>query len=313
MLKYIFKRILAMILTLFIIVSLGFCVIRLMPGSVYDNPEYSDELVAELEKKAHLDEPIIVQYWYFIRDLVVTGDWGVSLKIAPGVPVFQVIKEKIPVTMILNLLSLVISLPVGILLGTIAALNKSKMPDNVISVLVIIGISVPSFVFASGLQYFLAYKLDLFQIVYQSTGTWVSRLNSIILPVLALSLGSIATVCRYLRGELIETMSSEYMLLARTKGLSTSKAISRHAFRNSCIPLMNIIISMFTNIVGGSLVVERLFSIPGVGGTMVSSINANDHWLTIAILLFYSTVSLMTVLIVDISYALIDPRIRLEG
>jgi oligopeptide transport system permease protein len=313
MLKYVFKRFLAMLFTLFIIISLGFCVIRLMPGSVYDNPEYSDALVAELEKKAHLDRPIIVQYWYFLKGLVTTGDWGVSLKISPGVPVFRVIRDRIPVTVQLNLLSLLISLPLGILFGTLAALQQGKLADNIISIMVVLGISVPSFVFASAMQYFLAYKLDLFEIIYQSTGSVLTKLNSMFLPVMALAMGSIATVCRYLRGELIETMSSEFMLLARTKGLRLRQAIARHAFRNSCIPLTNIIVSMFTGIMGGSMVVERVFSIPGVGGIMVNSINANDHWLTIAILFFYSVISLGTVLLVDIAYAIIDPRIRLEG
>ena len=311
MLKYIIKRIGAMILTLFIIITLCFFLIRLMPGSVYDNPEYSEELIEKLEEKAHLNEPIYIQYYYFIRDLITTGDWGVSVKIRPGVPVFQVLTDCIPVTLELNILSLLISLPLGIFAGAVAALTKSRLPDHLISILVVICISVPSFVLASCLQYFLGFKANAFPIIYQSTGPALERLHSMILPVLALSFGSIATLCRYVRGELIETLSSEYMLLARTKGLSTRQAITRHAFRNSMVPLANIIIPMFTNIMGGSLVVEKIFAIPGVGGMLVKSINSNDHWLTIAILLFYSVISLITILLVDISYGLIDPRIRL--
>lgn len=313
MFRYVCKRVALMLLTLFIIVTLAFCAIRLMPGGIYDNPEYSDELLAELNKKAHLDEPLLVQYGYFLKDLIFTGDWGVSLKLSPGMPVFEVIKERIPITMVLNIISTLVSLPLGILMGAIAALRKGKLTDTIISMLVVLGISVPSFVFASGLQYFLAYRLNLFEIVYQSIGEWGRRINSMILPITALSLGSIATLCRYLRGELIETMSSEFMVLARTKGLSTSKAIARHAFRNSLIPLTNTIVVMFTGIMGGSLVIERMFSIPGVGGILVNSINTNDHWLTIAIILFYSVINLGTILLGDIMYAVIDPRIRLEG
>lgn len=301
-----------MALTLFIIITLCFCVIRLMPGSVYDNPEYSDELIAALEEKAHLNEPLLVQYYYFLRDLIVSGDWGVSLKLYPGKAVFDVLKDKIPTTLVLNVMSLVVSIPLGIIAGTWAALKKSKLPDFIISFLVVLCISVPSFVFASGLQYFIAYKWGAFPIIYDSMGTGFERIRSMVLPVMALSFGSIATICRYLRGELIETLSSEFMLLARTKGLTRFSAITRHAFRNSCVPLANIIIPMFMSIMGGSLVVERIFSIPGVGGLLVNSINANDHWLTIAIMLFYSGISVVTMLLVDVSYGIIDPRIRLS-
>jgi oligopeptide transport system permease protein len=301
-----------MVLTLFIIVTIAFMVVRLMPGSVYDNPDYSIEIIQALEAKAHLDKPIVVQYLYYLKG-VMAGDWGVSVKMAPSVPVFEVIKERIPVSMQLNLISLFIALPFGIMTGTIAALNKSKMPDYVISFMVVIFISVPSFVFASLMQYFLSFKFGLFPIVFAATATGVAKWHSMILPVLALSFGPIATVTRYLRGELIETLSSEYMLLARTKGLTKTQATIKHAFRNSCVPLANIIIPMFTGILGGSLVVERIFSIPGIGGIMIDSVNTHDHFLTVAVLLFYSIISLTTILLVDISYGIIDPRIRLGG
>lgn len=311
--KYIFKRIIAMMLTLFIILTIAFMVVRLMPGNVYDNPELPQKVIEALEKKAHLDKPVIVQYYYFLRGVVLDNDWGTSVKIEPSVPAFDVLKTRIPVSMTINLISLAISLPLGIIAGTLAALKKNKMPDHIISFIVVIFISVPSFVFASLLQYFIAFKLNLFPIVYQGTKVGVSRLHSLSLPILALSFGPIATVARYLRGELIETLDSEFMLLARTKGLTRLQATIRHAFRNSLLPLTNIIIPMFTNILGGSLVVERIFSIPGIGGIMIDSINANDHPLTIAALIFYSFISLLTILIVDVSYGIVDPRIRIGG
>ncbi len=310
--KYILSRVIAMALTLFIIVTIAFMVVRLMPGSVYDNPDYSIEIIQALEAKAHLDKPVVVQYFYYLKG-VVAGDWGVSVKLAPSVPVFEVIRDRIPVSMTLNLISLAIALPLGIMTGTIAALNKSKWPDYIISFIVVICISVPSFVFASLMQYFLSFRLGLFPIVFGATTTGLDRLYSLVLPVLALSFGPIATVTRYLRGELIETLGSEYMLLARTKGLTKAQATVRHAFRNSCVPLANIIIPMFTGILGGSLVVERIFSIPGIGGIMIDSVNTSDHFLTVAVLLFYSVISLATILLVDISYGIIDPRIRLGG
>lgn len=311
--RYILKRFGMILLTMFIIISLGFFVLRLMPGSVYDDPNLSPEIVAALEAKAHLDEPLIVQYFYFWRNIIVDGDWGVSVKIEPSVPVFQVLRNRIPVTMALNIASLLVSIPLGIITGTLAALKKSKLPDHVLSLMVVLFISVPSFVFASLLQYFAAGQFGWFPVVFQNTTDMAVKISSMVLPVLALALHPIASICRYLRGELIETLSSEFMLLARTKGLSHYKAIVCHAFRNSMVPMANVVIPMFTNIMRGSLVVEKIFSIPGVGGIMTNAVSVNDHSLTMAALIFYSAISLFTILLVDISYGIIDPRVRLGG
>ncbi len=314
MTKYIIKRVGMMFFTLFIIISIAFFVLRLMPGSPYgDEIDLSPEAIAALEAKQHLDKPLIVQYAYFMKGIALENNWGVSITMRPGMECFDIIKERVPATLVLNVAALIISIPLGITAGTIAAVFKTKMPDYVISLLVIICISVPSFVFASLLQYFLAGSNGWFPIVYSTTGNWIERFKSMILPILALSFSPIATVCRYLRGELIETMSSEYMLLARTKGLKNYQAIVRHAFRNSMVPLANVIIPMFTRIMGGSMVVEGLFAVPGIGGILVDSINARDYSLTIAALLFYSFISVATILLVDISYGIIDPRIRLEA
>ena len=301
-----------MVLSLFIIISVAFFALRLIPGGPYDDdPDLAPEAQAALIARMNLDKPLPVQYVLFIKGILLENNWGASLKLRPGIPAFDIIKERVPATMLLNIMSLLISLPLGILAGTLAALYKSKWPDALISVLVILCISVPSFIFATLLQYFPAYRWELFPLLFNATGNTAARLKSMILPVMALSFGPIATVCRYLRGELIETLSSEYMLLARTKGLKRTQAIARHAFRNSCVPLANIIIPMFTNIMGGSLVVETLFSVPGIGTLIVDSINTRDYTVTMAALLFYSFISVMTILIVDLSYGLIDPRIRL--
>jgi oligopeptide transport system permease protein len=314
MAKYIAGRIVAMIITLFIIVSLSFFVIRLMPQNIFDNPDLPPYVVEALEKKMHLDKPLYVQYFYFVRGVLLEGDWGTSVKIKPSQPVFRVITSRLPITMLINVISLAVSLPLGIMAGTVAALRKNRLPDHVISLMVVLWISIPSFVFASLMQYFLTFVFPIFPTLYNPAAKSVSEMAiSLVLPVVALSLNPIATVARYLRGELIETMNSEFLLLARTKGLTRTQAIVRHAFRNSCVPLANIIIPMFTGIMGGSLVVESIYSIPGMGGMMVTSINAGDHPLTIAILIFYSIVSLATILIVDISYGLLDPRIRMGG
>ncbi|NLN83421.1 MAG: ABC transporter permease [Firmicutes bacterium] len=313
MLKYVLKRLLAAAVTLFIILALAFAVVRLMPGSVYDDPNLDQAIIDMLIERAHLDKPIHIQFYYFLKGVVMDKDWGTSVKVEPGVPAFQVLANRIPVSLQINLISLLISVPIGIVAGIVAALQKNRGADTLISVGVIIFISVPSFVFASLMQYFLAYKLKLFPILYQPSAVGALRLKSMVLPIAALSLSPIATITRYLRGELIEVLGSEYMLLAKTKGLGRFKATVKHAFRNASLPMMNVIVPMFANIVGGSMVIERLFSIPGVGGTMIKSINANDHSLTVATLMFYAMISIGTALLVDLSYGLVDPRVRVGG
>ena len=303
-----------MLITLFIIITISFLIIRLMPVKIFDHPDVPPEVVKILEAQMHLDKPLLVQYGYFLKGIVLHWDWGISVKMRPKLPVFGVIASKIPISMLINILSLLIALPLGIIAGTVAALQRNKLPDHVISFFVVMCISIPSFVFATLLQYTFSYVFKIFPTLYRPSASTINELAmSITLPVVALALGPIATVTRYLRGELIETLDSEFLLLARTKGLTQRQAIIRHAFRNSCIPLVNIIVPMFTGILGGSLVIEAIFAVPGMGGMLVNSINAGDHPLTIALLIFYSTISLVTILLMDILYGVLDPRIKMGG
>lgn len=314
MAKYIAQRIAAMLLTLFIIITIGFMVIRLMPGGIFDEAvDMTFEQKAALEAKYNLDKPIPVQYALFLKGLVLEGDWGTSLKMHINVPVWDIIKTKIPVTLYINFFALLISLPLGIAFGIVAAIRKNTMTDYLISFMVVIFISVPSFIFATLLQYFVAFRAGWFPIIFDATSTGFEKFRGLALPILALSLGPIARVTRYLRAELAETINSDFMLLAKTKGLTERQATINHGIRNSMLPLMNIIVPMFTGIMGGSLVIETIFSIPGMGGIMVKSINAPDYTVTLAALIFYSLISLITVLIVDLSYGIIDPRVRMGG
>jgi len=164
------------------------------------------------------------------------------------------------------------------------------------------------------MQYCFTFAWPLFPTLYnaQAPTVWVA-FSSMVLPIIALSLNPIATIARYLRGELIETLSSEYMLLARTKGLTQREATWNHAFRNSLVPIANTIIPLITGIMGGSLVIEKIFAVPGEGGLLVDSILAGDHFLTVALLIFYSVISLVSICVIDISYGIIDPRIRIGG
>lgn len=313
MLRYVVGRIIAMIMTLFVVLTIAFMVLRLMPGSVYEDPTLPIAVIEAMNEKMGLNDPLIVQYGRFLKGIILENDWGTSVSLEPSVPAFKVLSRRIPISLLINLASLAIALPIGIALGIWAALRQNKASDYVISLCVVLWISVPSFVYAALLQYFLAFKLGWFPIVYEPMASFWPQFYSLLPAIVALSFWPIATVTRYLRGELIETLNSEFMLLARTKGLSKLQATIKHAFRNSFLPLANIIIPMVTSVLGGSMVIEKIFSVPGIGGVMIDSISSRDYPVAIAVLIFYSAITLATLLIVDLSYAVIDPRIRLGG
>ena len=302
-----------MVLTLFIIITISFFAIRLIPGDVLGEGA-NPELRAAMRARYHLDKPLIEQYVIFIKNFL-SFDFGESINLYPRRPVFDVIAEKVPLTLVLNIFSLIITIPTGIACGIAAALKKNTLTDHAISPMVVFNVSVPAFVFASLLQYFLAYKLGWFPILLDLKAPFMSgaQLWSMVLPVLALSFGGIATITRYMRAELFEALSSEYMLLARAKGLTQLQATVRHALRNSFIPLCNVIVPMFMSVLSGSMVVETIFNIPGLGSLMTGSISTSDYYLTIAILFVYSLINLTSVLVVDLSYGIVDPRIRIGG
>ena len=302
-----------MVLTLFIIITISFFAIRLIPGDVLGEGA-NPELRAAMRARYHLDKPLIEQYVIFIKNFL-SFDFGESINLYPRRPVFDVIAEKVPLTLVLNIFSLIITIPTGIACGIAAALKKNTLTDHAISTMVVFNVSVPSFVFASLLQYFLAYKLGWFPILLDLKAPFMSgaQLWSMVLPVLALSFGGIATITRYMRAELFEALSSEYMLLARAKGLTQLQATVRHALRNSFIPLCNVFVPMFMSVLSGSMVVETIFNIPGLGSLMTGSISTSDYYLTIAILFVYSLINLTSVLVVDLSYGIVDPRIRIGG
>ena len=312
MAKYILKRIAGIFIVLFVVMTAAFFMMRLMPGGILDGVE--ENLSADMRDliyaKYNMDKPIWEQYLLFLKGIVTEWDWGVSLKLYVNVSVWDILAERIPITLYLGFLSLLISVPIGIAFGTLAALKKNGIVDHAVSFLVVLFISIPSFVMATGLQYFVAYKWGWFPLIYDDSRP---RSTTTFLPVQALSFSPIATITRYLRAELSESLNSDYMLLARTKGLTRVQATMRHALRNSLVPVVNVIVPAFISIMGGSLVVESIFGIPGLGGITVRSINVADYSVTLASLIYYTLISLAAILLVDISYGLIDPRIRMGG
>ena len=248
-----------------------------------------------------------------IKRSVIGGDWGISEALYRSQDVWKVFTSKLPATMMVNIYSMLLAIPSGLLLGIFAALKKNKWQDYLISTLVMVFISVPSYVYALLIQYLLCYKLKLFPLQMNSGTNYfsLSMFRSVMPAVLALAFGSIASLARYVRAELSEVLTSDFMLLARTKGLTRSQATIRHAMRNSMVPVFPMILGEFVGILGGSLIIETIFGVPGVGQLYLNSITARDYNFFMLLSAFYTLIGLVSGLVVDISYGFIDPRIRM--
>jgi len=241
-------------------------------------------------------------------------DFGYSLKIRPGVPVFDVVLERLPVTIQLNYFAAFVTLPLGMIFGISMAIKKDTVYDIIASSFVILLISVPSFVLAAVMQYVLGFKLEWFPLILATEHnlTW-TKFYSMIMPIFALAFGSIASIARTLRAELAEVLTMDFMLLAKAKGLTYSQTITGHALRNACVPLSATFLYLFLGVLSSSLVIEQIFAVPGLSKTMISAINGKDHWLTMGIVIFYVIIGLVMAIFADLSYGVIDPRIRMGG
>ncbi len=339
--KYTLKRILLAFCTAFIILSLTFILLKLLKfqkpsgtlpaqfgyylqqvnlGFVYDfilPTEGYGELLFSYKDSAGLTHnfyqvPILTQYFNWLRNIITRWDWGTSIYISQNMPATSIIAEKLPVSISINVISTLFAVPTGIILGIIAALKKNKPTDNIISTCVMIFISIPSFVLITLLMLLLCYKLKWLPTQWpQPTDPLSFKVLGYILPVLALSFGSIAGYARFTRAELCEVMSSEYLLLARTKGLTKRQAIIRHALRNAMVPIIPSILAEVIAILGGSMILENLYGIPGIGGLFVESLNAKDYNILFVDMAIFTTIGLVSGVFLDISYGFIDPRIRM--
>lgn len=316
MTKYVLKRIGLMLFTFFVIVTICFMLIRVLPREL---PTDKVQAIAIQERWNALgyNEPLLVQFGIYLKNIVTEWDFGTSWYIDFREPAWNVLIDRLLPTVIVNLYSLLLSIPIGIALGIYAAVKKNKWQDSLISTLVMVFISVPSYVYAFLVQYIFYFKLDLLPLMVYSLedagGSWLTgkMFYSMIPPILALSFGEIAGLCRFTRAELTETLTSDYMLLARTKGLTRSQATVRHALKNAMVPILPMIISSFIGILGGSMIIEQIFSIPGVGQLYIKSINLFDYDVFMMDSVFYIFIGLLAGIVVDISYGFIDPRIRM--
>lgn len=316
MFKYVLKRIGLMLVTFMIIMTICFTLIKLLQPEL---PMMGNQAEAELARREALgyNKPIIVQYAIYLRNIFTKWDWGTSWKIDYFASANDVIMKRLPPTVIINCFDLLISIPIGILLGVYAALHKNKWQDHFISVMVMLFISVPTFVYAFVLQYFLGFRLGWFPLILSSLhdagGSWFSgtMLRSMVMPVLSLSFGSIAGLTRMTRAELTESLTSDYMLLARTKGLTKAQATTRHAMKNAMVPILPRILSMILGILGGAMITETIFGINGIGKLYLQTITTLDYDVFMAVSMFYCIIGLASTIVVDLSYGFLDPRIRM--
>ena len=318
MIKYAIKRLLLMLFTFSVIMLICFVLIKLLPLKDLSALSPDQRKIIELSREARgYNKPILEQFYIFWKRVITKWDWGLGESYLPSVDVAETFGKMLPATMMVNLYSIVLSIPLGIGLGILAALKKNKWQDQVISTGIMILISVPGFVLAFLLQYIFYFKLGWLPALMASTTKygWFSwtTFKSLIMPVFALSLGVIAGFARTTRAELTEVLTSEFMLLARTKGLTKGQAIFRHALRNIAVIIVPSIMGEFIGIMSGSLIIESYFSIPGVGGLYLNAVRALDYNFFMMESAFYTFIGLLAGIVVDISYGFIDPRIRMGG
>ncbi len=306
--KYVCKRVLISAFTLFVIVLIMFLLMEMMPGTPFNDEKLEPQQIEVLYKKYGLDQPILVRFGKYLMNTI-RGDFGVSYVLAKNMSITDLLANRFPVSIRIALLSMLIGTVTGIILGTLAAVFHDSILDPIVSVISMLGNSIPSYVFALGLMYFVAYKAGLLPILYNAKDSF----RSIILPCLALSTTAMSNIARFTRTQMIEVLGSDYILLAESEGNSKVRVILRHALRNSLIPLMTIIAPMLVSLMLGSTITESMFAIPGIGSLLIQAIQVNDYNVVISLAFIYSALYIGAMLVVDILYGIIDPRIRVAG
>jgi len=296
-----------MCITLWIVITVTFMLMHAIPGDPLSRlaRELPPQIKVNYYEKYGLDKPVIGQYFIYIKNII-HGDLGESLT-NPGRGVKETIQKYAPVTAILGFQSIVIGFFVGNILGIIAALNRNKWTDYLVMIIALLGVSIPSFVLAALLQYVFTV-----QNVWLPTTGW-SGFSYTILPSIALSFSVFATYARFMRTSCLDVIGQDYILTAKAKGVSKLSLIWNHITRNAILPSITILGPQLANIMVGSFVIERIFAIPGIGTNFVSSISNRDYTMIMGMTIFYAALYIFAILIVDVLYSIVDPRIRLNG
>ena len=273
----------------------------------YDIPGTNDTMF-------YYEKGVIAQYTQWLTNIVTRWDWGVSSHIKMGVSAMSIIGEQLTYTVKINIFATLISVPLGIILGIIAALKKNSALDHFLSTATMVMVSIPSFVLITFLMLLLCYNNQLLPSQWPADSAPTNiKILGYIMPVCCLSFGSVAGYCRFVRAELCEVMSSEYLLLARTKGLTKRQAIIRHALRNAMVPIIPAILGEVIGLLGGATILERLYGIPGIGRLYIDALGAKDYNVLFVDMAVFTTIGLLAGIVFDLSYGFIDPRIRMGG
>ena len=318
MLKFIFKRVFTGLITLFLAITITFFLLHRLPGDPFESEKaIPPQVKANLMVKYGIDKPLGVQYVNYLKN-VAKGDLGISMK-EKGRTVNSVIKNSFPISADLGIRAVIFGLVFGIPLGILAALNRGKKLDYTSMIIAVIGISVPSFVIAGVLQLYAVdiHKAILIDRLHLPLGKilltgWDSPAKKI-LPVIALGFFSVAEVARLMRSKMIEIMDQDYIKLAIAKGVKPINIILKHALRNAMLPIITVISPSIAAILTGSFVIETMFSIGGLGKYYIGSIIDRDYTMVLGVTVFYSAFLILMMIVMDVLYALVDPKIKLEG
>jgi oligopeptide transport system permease protein len=306
MAKYIGKRLLYMLISLWLIITATFFFMRIAPGNPFTSEkQLPPEIEANLNAHYGLDKPWYAQYGDYLLK-VAKWDFGPSFKYKSQT-VNDLISDGFPVSLILGIEAILLAVAFGLILGIIAALRHNRWQDYTAMIIAVAGISVPSFIMASFLQYFLAIKVGIFPVARFET------FMHTVLPALALASTPMAFIARLTRSSMLEVMSNDYIKTAKAKGLSKGVITFKHAIRNALLPVVTYMGPLTAGILTGSFVIEKIFGIPGLGSHFVTSITNRDYTVIMGVTVFYSIILLASILLVDIAYGIIDPRIKLAG
>ncbi|MGD7009188.1 oligopeptide ABC transporter permease [Metabacillus sp. 84] len=306
MVKYIAQRILFMLITLFIITSVTFFLMKIIPGTPFTNAnKLSPDQLEMLKEQYGLNEPLPVQYTKYMVS-VAKGDLGTSFTF-DNTPVTALISDRIGPSATIGFQAMLLGGFLGIFLGIISALRQNTWMDYGSTLIAVLGKSVPSFVFAALLQYFIAVKLGWLPVAF-----WNGPEYSI-LPTIALSIFPLSIAARFMRTEMIDVLNSDYITLAKAKGSNYWEVAFKHAMRNALIPVVTVLGPLAISLMTGSLVVEKIFAVPGIGEQFVTSINVNDYPVIMGTTILFAALFILIILVVDILYGVIDPRIRVAG
>lgn len=308
MLKYVTKRVVMALATLFFILFILFLLLSFMPGSPFNELTLTPEQIAVQEAKYGLDKPLLVRFFIYVKNMI-KGDFGVSYNILPDYPVIKLIGAKFWISAKLGIIATAVGAFIGLLLGQVAAVKHNSILDTGTTFISVLGVSLPGYVFALALSYFIGYKLNLLPIVYSVK----HPVSSLILPVVSMAMGPMAQIARYTRTEMLDVLGSDYMLLAKTKGLNSRILYSRHALKNGMTPVITVLGPMLVSLMSGSMVVEQIFSVPGMGSLLVSAVQVNDYNVVLGVSFLYSLMFIVCMLVVDLLYGVIDPRISITG